>query len=462
MRTKSFIQDVICKNPIKMSFSRLGKKDYWKNLHQNQLIHHSERSTIERFQLDKLKKLLYVAQKAPYYNVFIKNLKKPIENITITDLKKFPILTKEIIRSEGRNMLTNNQKKLIPITTSGSTGTPLLFYQDTDYQKHVWSTNMIINEMCGWYYGARLARIWGCMPKTSKLLLNCKDYIQNTRFYNIAELSEKKIEAYHLDMSKFKPEIISSYTSSIYLIAKYLEARKIKPNYPKIAISTSCETLYPHMRRTIEGVFGVKIFDRYGSREVNGIASECEAHSGLHIFVENVVVECLDPITGEEVIDKPGEIIVTDLNNYGMPFIRYRVGDVGIATKQICSCGRNSLMFKQIMGRDTDFLTLKNGSVYDVDHFTHKFFDIQGVKEFQFCQDTIETFTISIVTDNSNNQQIIDKVKKEISDVLGHGSSLDVKVVDSIPKPANGKYRYFISKVSPDKIWQQVSCEQRN
>jgi phenylacetate-CoA ligase len=206
-------------------------------------------------------------------------------------------------------------------------------------------------------------------------------------------MSEENMLKYHKDMEKFQPDVIISYASSIYLLAKFLEKKGIKPNYPKISISTSAETLYPHMRETIERVFNVKVFDKYGSREVSAIAYECEVHSGLHIIMDNVIVECIDPITGEEVWDRPGEILITDLNNYGMPFIRYKIGDMGILSKEKCKCGRNTLLLKRVIGRTTDNFILKNGRIVHGEYFTHLFYGLEGIKEFQFVQEKIDRFT---------------------------------------------------------------------
>ncbi|HAR63578.1 MAG: hypothetical protein DKM50_07720 [Candidatus Margulisiibacteriota bacterium] len=447
------VQDLICKNIYKKKVSQFLKRKTWKLYYEKKRVQYLDRNEIRDIQLDKLKILLKMAENSSYYKKYIDALNKPIDNITFKDLKKFPILTKEIIREKKHDLIVKDIKYLFPNASGGSTGEPVHFYQDQHYRDNIWASMMIINEMCGWYYGARYARLWGALQDKNAFNKKSNLFWQNTRFYNTFDMSENKLEEYHADMSLFQPEIIISYASSMYLLAKFLKSKGIKPNYPKISIVTTSEPLYPHMRETIESVFRVKCFNRYGGREISAIACECEAHNGLHIMMDNVIIECLDPQTGEEVFDSPGEIVVTDLNNHGMPFIRYRIGDVGIISKERCKCGRNTLRFKQIIGRNTEHFTMQNGRIIHGCFFALKLLGLEGIKAFQFIQDSLSKFTLSIVKTDTFDNLGFDNAINEIKKVIGQDSVLETKFIQSVATTPTGKYRYVSSKVNPENIW---------
>jgi phenylacetate-CoA ligase len=444
----------ISDNISKLNFFsyRFRKRKVWKLYLEKWKIQFLDREKIIEYQNKKLRILLSYAIKTPFYREYLNNSGVSLENFTIEDLKKFPVLTKETIRKEKNNLLTGPAYKMFPNSSGGSTGEPLNFYQDKNHKKHSYASFLLIHRMGGWYPGAKIARLWGAPQDRPKLKDKIAYFLQNTRFYDSFNMSEENMIKYHYDMEKFHPDVIVSYASSIYLLAKFLEKKNIKPNYPKISIITSAETLYPHMRETIERVFGVKVFDQYGSREVSTIACECEFHSGLHIFMDNVIVECVDPITGEEVWDKPGELLITDLNNYGMPFIRYKIGDMGILSKEKCKCGRNTLLLKRVIGRTSDNFILKNGRIVHGEYFTHLFYGIDGVKEFQFVQESIDEFKLYLVKDENFNESIIDLIQKSIKEIIGNDSKLNIYFVESVPKTPTGKYRFTISKINLDEI----------
>jgi phenylacetate-CoA ligase len=454
MNIAQFIQDSISRSSIKREILKFlpNRRRQWNIYYEKKELQYLPLEEIKKYQLDKFRQLLMIAIKSPYYKEIIESFGKSLDEFTLEDLKKFPILTKEIIRKEKSRLLTKSIEELFSNSSGGSTGEPINFYQDQNYKDHVWATMMIIMETCGWFYGARVARLWGAPQDKPGLKGKIAYFLQNTRFYDSFNMSEENMLKYHKDMEKFQPDVIISYASSIYLLAKFLEKKGIKPNYPKISISTSAETLYPHMRETIERIFNVKVFDKYGSREVSAIAYECEARSGLHIIMDNVIVECIDPITSEEVWDRPGELLITDLNNYGMPFIRYKIGDMGILSKEKCKCGRNTLLLKRVIGRTTDNFILKNGRIVHGEYFTHLFYGLEGIKEFQFIQEKIDRFILYIVKDEDFDVNIINKLEQEIKNVVGNDSQLDILFVESVPKTPTGKYRFTISKINLDEV----------
>jgi phenylacetate-CoA ligase len=145
------------------------------------------------------------------------------------------------------------------------------------------------------------------------------------------------------------------------VLAEYVKEYKIAKIDPTAIISSSM-MLLPHEGEVIKEVFKKKVFDRYGCEEVGLIASECEMHGGLHLNIDNLYIEFN---TEEGSPASPGEfgkIIVSDLRNWAMPFIRYQVEDVGVSSEKKCSCARGLPLMEGVVGRVADFLVKKDGS----------------------------------------------------------------------------------------------------
>jgi phenylacetate-CoA ligase len=188
------------------------------------------------------------------------------------------------------------------------------------------------------------------------------------------------------------------------------------------------------MRETIERVFGCKVFDSYGCREISQIATECEAHNGLHTVFENQYVELIDQ-----------EIVVTNLNNYLMPFIRYKVGDLASAIDYTpCSCGRCSPRIVSLVGRDNDNIELPNGKVINGEFFEFLFFGIPSVVQYQVVYHrSTKKLELKLHLDDTK-VNVGEIVKKTMIDKFKY-KNIEVIYTDIFDKTATGKLRFVYS-----------------
>ncbi len=405
-------------------------------------------------QLDKFKKLLLKFCGPTYYGRILDKLgitPPTIKSIkSINDLlPHLPILTKEMIFEQRDELLNLSATGIISDSSGGSTGTPLNFYHDRNWCVNIAATTIINDMMQGWRFFHRHAKLWGAPRDISEIkgpLAMLGNFIRNRRFYDSFDMSQEKMAQYHSDLQKFKPEVILSYASSIHLLAHYLETKSLVPDYPLHSIITTAECLHDSMRATIERVFKVPVYDRYGSREVGCIAGECPEHNGMHLHPYDHIVECVDA-SGKGIFDDLGELIITDLNNYAFPFIRYRIGDLGIISSQKCSCSRTTPLLKIIIGRTTDTITTKSGRLVHGEYFTHAFYGIDGVEQFQFVQEDLDSYVLYIVRNKHFKDDKIRIIRKYITDVIGLDVRFVVTYVDNIPLTPSGKHRFTISKV---------------
>jgi len=182
---------------------------------------------------------------------------------------------------------------------------------------------------------------------------------------------------------------------------------------------------------------------------VESISFECESHMGLHINSEHVILEIVDENEHLCQHNEKGEIIVTDLDNYVMPFIRYKNGDSGKILSENCSCGRESPLMGSIDGRIADTITLKNGSKVHGVFFTDILDEIGwgskfDMEKFQVVQTEKGQITFNIVCTNPPNQIEVNKLKKQLIPYFDH---VELKFVDDIPPEKSGKHRYIKSNL---------------
>jgi len=383
-----------------------------------------------------------------YYHMVLKERGlKPEQIRTVEDLSKLPILTKADVRRNFDDLTAMNfyREKKIPYTTGGSTGEPLKFY--VMKKQRSWETAAMLRACTwgGYELGDKLALIWGSpldISESESMNKKIMNFFLRRSVFDAYQLSQELMRDFALELQKLKPKVLRGYASAIYLFACFLEHEGlfVRPD----AVITTAEMLFDHQRRKIEEVFGCEVYDSYGSREVEEIASECGEHVGYHISAENVVLEyvkngdCIAP--GEM-----GAILVTNLRNYAMPFIRYEIGDLGKPSDETCSCGRSLPLMKSIEGRITDIIVTpkKNfASIFDgpLYHMTH-------VQQYQVVQEDYDKILVKIVRSEDYSEDDNERIVSAMKQYLGEDVEVKIEFVDFIPLTSSGKRRYIISKV---------------
>jgi phenylacetate-CoA ligase len=206
----------------------------------------------------------------------------------------------------------------------------------------------------------------------------------------------------------------------------------------------------PHERSAIENIFGLQVIDRYGCEEISLIASECEHHEGMHINIEHIFIEFIKSDGSHAKPGEEGTIVVTDLLNRAMPFIRYSVDDIGVPTDRRCSCGRGLPLMEKVIGRIADFLVRKDGSlVAGVSLIERTLTAIPGIKQMQIIQKAIDDIVVKIVKEESFGENSERKLEHELKKVLGNSANICIVFVKKVSQEKSGKYRFSISRVKP-------------
>jgi len=423
----------------------------WKELERSQYFSPQE---LNDLQIGRLRVMLeHAYNNSPFYRkrfddagVSVKKLRE------VSDIRKIPLLTKEDIQDHADELVAQNipQSALMPDKTGGSTGKPLRYYRNRERMDHLRAAAMRHDNWAGYQVGDKQAVIWGNRHDFSRAE-ELKSQIRNRLLgrkliLDSSSITEEGMLHFAHDLRKFKPKAMLAYANSCALFASFLLEHKIH-DIKIDSVITSAEVLHEGEKETIEKAFGCKVFNRYGCREVGVISSECEAHLGLHINAEHLLVEFLrdgrPASPGEE-----GDIVITDFLNFGMPFIRYRIEDVGTPTDRQCSCGRGLPLMENIAGRITDFLLAPDGRHVSGASLTiYLIANTPGVKQAQIIQDSLDSLRLRIVRGHDFTDDSIAFLRTKVPEFFGHDIKVECEFVDSIPKESSGKYRFSICRV---------------
>lgn len=368
------------------------------------------------------------------------------------DIARLPVLTKEDIRVNLSEMIARNLTKnqLHSSETGGTTGVKITFYRDNACLAPKTAATIRQERWTGWEVGDRVGLVWparqdyvGDYTFKAKLRNALSD-----RYITLpaAVLTDEDIYRYCLTLKKLQPTKIRCFPYALYLVAKYInEHEDLAGITPKGIIATG-EPLHEHQRDVIENAFQCKVFDSYGSRETGLISQECEFHQGFHINAENVLVEFVGEDGAPVRAGETGRIVVTDFLNYGMPFIRYDLGDLGVFSEAKCRCGRGLPLMHSIQGRIVDEITVPSGrKVSSVTLVLYLVDNGPPVGQVQIVQAAIDKIIIKITKDPKPGPEIFSYYEKTTKEILGDEMKISFEVVDAIPREPSGKYRFVKS-----------------
>jgi phenylacetate-CoA ligase len=406
-------------------------------------------SKLQQYQERKLKKLISHAYKTvPYYKqVFDKYKIKPSDIKHLDDLKKLPVLDKETLRSNHKKLFSNEcGEPILFRETTGSTGVPLKIANNENafvieralfYRFYRWM---------GYKWGDEVLKFWGAHVVESPgedIKKMIRRIIYNEIFFDTYKIDDELLSKLILKISKFPPKILRGYASSIYFLAnKCLEmGLNIKLN----AISPTAEKLFGFQRNKIAEAFGENIFDLYGCGETNSIAFECEKHKGLHLAEEHVILEILDEKNMES---SSGKVIITNLDNYAMPIIRYENGDLASMSKKKCACQRNSNLIEEIQGRIYHLIEGLNGKKIHTGYLDVIFLELglaekYQIKELRIVQERLDKLRFEIVTESEVTKEDEAIIAKSVHQYLGE-MEIELVRVESIPATKTGKRMFVV------------------
>ena len=393
-------------------------------------------------QLVKLDKMLkHATQHSSYYrSMGVKAGSDPEES-----LRRFPILTKQLLRSNREGLLTMPEGKLLRQCSSGTTGFQSIVYWTPDEQSLYRATQLLWWEWAGYRIGDPILQT-GITPNR-KLVKGIKDRLFNTYYLQAFSHSPGEVrKALEWAAARDNP-VLAGYASSLYVLARFALDMGMDVRF-KTAVSWG-DKLFPHYRSLIEKAFGTKVHETYGSAE--GLMMGAQKDLGLMYSMDcNVYMEIVDdhgmPVGEGEM----GHVIVTNLNAWGMPLIRYRIGDLARMLPFDRYPENRELDFpiiEKVIGRDTDLIRTPQGRMLVVHSFTGIFEHIPEISQFRIIQDSLEGITIEYVPGEGFSVDLLRKVEQSIRENVQEPFILDFRELREIPPSPSGKPKLIVSNL---------------
>ncbi len=404
---------------------------------------HKTKQSLDALQNKQLKKIILHAYKsvAFYRNMMNNAGVKPEQINCASDLQRLPTVSKSQIQKEFQSYISDQYtvEKCIVKTTSGSSGKALTVLWD---KNNFWARVFL-------FY--RTFAMIGYNPFRRALYFSFEaDDVGFTfgLFRNKHLYLDQPFEETRKILLSYQPHIISMYPSYALDLGKYLTAEDI--DQMKIrAVSLNSETILAKDKAQIRKIYQCPVYEEYSTVETGMIASSCK-YGGMHIFTDNVVLEILDHNDHPVAPGERGDVVLTTLNSYAMPFIRYRIGDSASILPYMCQCGSPFPLLGVIEGRNDEAFIMSDGTripawkIYEIverplAHSRNKHI----VYDFYIVQKDYELADFYYVKGPGFQQSYISGLVAKSREVFGPDFMLRINEVDNIDRVRSVKRKYI-------------------
>jgi phenylacetate-CoA ligase len=399
---------------------------------------------IQEYQDEQLRRLVEHAYRTtPFYRRRFDALKlRPDDVKTTEDLQKLPVLTKEDVRENFEEMVSSefDRDKLVFCHTSGTTGKSLQFYQEPRAIQFRWAVWWRHRQRFGVKFDAPYAAFTGlaAVPlEQQQPPFWRENRAMRQTIFTMHHIVSAKVKAIVGRLNEGGFDYYAGYPSIIFVLAGLIEEGGYQVTAPPKMIFTGAENLYDNHRRLMQNVFKADVTDEYGFSEGCGNASRCE-RDVFHEDFEFGILECVESKSIDGAAQQ-GRIIATGFGSYGMPFIRYDVGDVGTWVDAACECGRSSKVLTRIDGRVEDFVITPEGR--KILRFDYVFKDAHNVRDAQVVQRELGSICLRVARRPEYSTRDEHQLRREIADKISAQLIVEFEYVDEIEREPNGKIR---------------------
>jgi phenylacetate-CoA ligase len=412
------------------------------NFYEN--FDYTDKERIQAYQDRELQRLLeFAVNHSPFYKKFYQDLNLG-EIKTAKDLKKLPILEKEIVRNHLEEMYTVKRKEAVVSQTSGTTGKSLEYFHTVE---GIQRRNAILDDFKkghGFLNGQMKKASFNASeiisPKQKAKIFWRDNIAMKQRLYSSYHTKGENIKYYVENLNAYKPVTIDGYPSTIYEVARYINKNNIALDFQPLAIFPTAETLLPYYREEIERAFKCKVFNQYASSEGAPFVIEC-AEGHLHYQMLSGIIEQ----------DEDNEMLITTFMNDGTPLIRYRIGDkieFDHSDKK-CACGSAFPIVKTLQGRTDDYIQTQHRGKVTAVFLSLLSEDFKNsIVAMQFIQERLNHVIVNIVTDENYEQEIDDIIRERLVYTLGEDMKIELRKLSEIEKDKSGKFKFVDNQLA--------------
>ncbi len=395
----------------------------------------------------KLRELVrHAYERVPYYRQLLDSVRlTPGEIRTVADLRRVPLTSRDTMQGlELREKIARGTDTAAcrQSATSGTTASPLRIYATAHD-----STMMAF----GW---ARAFLARGMKPRYRVIAFKGQKEVETGRswYERLGLWRRREVSTWDGPLAwirairESKPHVLVGYEMTLKILAEAVRDGQINDIAPARVFHSS-GILDAHSRELIESVLRTTVVDIYGSDEAGCIAWECDTCGGYHISSDMVVVEILNE--GEPVApDQEGEVVITNLSSYAMPFIRYRQGDAAVLSADAPTCGRGFSLLKGIQGRTADYVVLRGGEKISPHPVYHCIDPVRGIRRWRVIQETIDRMTVELEPGEGFQVSTCDTVRGNLEELTKGQIEVAVVQVREIPVDPLVKFRSVTSRIA--------------
>ncbi|MCP1677158.1 phenylacetate-CoA ligase [Natronocella acetinitrilica] len=419
------------RTPFRAELAAALQRQYW------------DRDQLICWQLDKLNRLLDHARRTTSNYASL-----PASPLTsLADLPSLPLLSKDVLRTKAASLTSPfAARAAVRKTTGGSTGAPVTLRKSRDGIAVELATAWRGMSWVGVHPGDRQARFWGVPHSTfGRLRAKVTDSLTNRVRCSAFAFTDADLGAYYRALKKTRPTYCYGYPSMLREFSSFIERNGLAPISSVRAVVTTAEPLRDRDRSVIERVLHAKVANEYGCGEVGTIAHECE-HGELHINADALIVELLSSNGVPASPGEQGQIVVTDLNNFATPLIRYELQDYGMLSDHVCGCGRTLPVLRNVTGREYDMLLGRDGRKFHGEFFLYLFEDMKksglSVDAFRLTQMSMEDFDLELVVKSeADARHVYHRFVDELKQKIGNDVNVTLFRRHIIERERSGKLR---------------------
>ena len=448
------------RRPVLRSLFRVYKREVLRELELIESIERKSPAAVRAVQEERLSRLLLHAWRHTDYYREVLEASGAVRDgrVNLDRFEDIPFLTKDIIRKQRDRLRARELpegRKAYWNRSGGSTGAPLEFYQDNLYWASTIANRTYHFSLAGKQMGDKELKVWGhegdLYSGTIGLRARAENWLYNRRFQQCWHLPEERIRRIVAEINDWQPTLMWCYRDGIDGVARYINRHNLAVHSPR-AIILGGATVYEFMAQSIHRAFRAPVLSAYGSRELGAAACQCLLGKGHHISAQSHVIEAVDE-EGRAVWNRDAELVVTPLQNYAMPFIRYRIGDRGILSQDQCPCGRSFPVLDAITGRVVEAIYNSRGDQIDSIFFIwimSEKLDKPRMRKAQIVQEEDGSIVLNLVLDEGTQPDEVmaglTDVAPRIKAVMGSDCAVQIAFVDDIPLTSSGKHPYIVSR----------------
>jgi phenylacetate-CoA ligase len=418
---------------LRLGQAAVGGLIEWRRAERNRRLDPEQVRSLQEHKLARL--VDHAWRTVPYYRKLFDGIGlEPGDVRSLDDLTRIPVTTKAALLAAGEEARLSSafaREKLRRYTTSGTTGQPFTVYREPATTRR----------QTGRYTRALVAA--GYRPGAPMLIVGDrarkKPVKQGWRLWRrvyTQDSPESVLAAYHAH----RPAIVYGWVTPVRLLAELLRDAGGARHTPR-AVVTTAESVDPPTRALIEGTFGCRVHEIYGSAELGTAAWQCRERDGFHVAEDAVVGEILpDPQGGA------GSLVATNLERMAMPFIRYATADLATWGESApCPCGCRFRRIARIEGRQVDILRLPGGRSLSPFILAMTMSHTPGVRRYQIVQDAVDRVRVRM--EGNIAGELGDRVAAALAAELGDGVAVAIESVPSLEPPPGQKFRLVESRL---------------